>query len=302
VVQAIEDDPQLTEGIIVDAGGFLRGPDEINNTRSLVTNFLWRYLREGVQLDWDETRFVETFNELKAELRRKSVVLHTVLPLSNLKVDVTGLDFGDDLTLRPASIEELERWLNPNRSMPPLGAGPPQWNTHYLDRPAVLHARHTVVGRPPPTDLQEALGQLPRVDGGHVITALRLVMNAPISVIFQERNSEGLMAFGGGGTSWGWSPPPIGSVAVLDQERTTHVTNVWQRLQRSPNTEFLRLPLRRWEASLVRPSLEDRLIDAWISLEALLLGGREGELSYRGGSVNRCVNSLRRRPPQLPVS
>jgi len=281
VAAAVENDSELREGIIVDAGGFLQKPERNNLTRALVTNFLWRYLREGVQLDWDEIRFVETFNELKAELRRKSVVFHTILPLSDLKMDIDALDFGNELKLLPASIEELERWLNPDRRLPPLGTGPPRWNTHYVDRPAVLHAHQTVVGRSPPTDLQEALGQLPRVNVDHAITALRLVMNAPISVIFQEHHSEGLMAFGGGGTSWGWSPPPLGPLATLDQEKATQVIHVWQLLQTSPNIDQVRLPLRRWESSLLRPSLEDRLIDAWISLEALLLGGQEGELSYR---------------------
>ena len=279
--EAVENDPECREGIIVDAGGFLRKPERDNLTRALLTNFLWRYLREGVQLDWDETRFVETFNELRAELRRKSVVFHTTLPLSNLKMDITALDFGDELKLLPASIEELERWLNPNRSLPPLGAGPPQWNTHYVDRPAVLHVRQTVVGRPPSTELHAVQSQLPRVNADHAITALRLVMNAPISVILQEHDSEGLTAFGGGGTSWGWSPPPLGPLATLDQEKATQVIHVWQLLQTSPNIEHVRLPLRRWESSLLRATLEDRLIDAWISLEALLLGGKEGELSYR---------------------
>lgn len=114
-----------------------------------MTNFLWRYLREGVRLDWDETRFAETFNELRAELRRKSVVFHQTLPLSNLKMEVASLDFGNELKLLPASIEELERWINPDRSLPPVGAGRPQWDTHYMDRPAVLHVRQIVVGRPP---------------------------------------------------------------------------------------------------------------------------------------------------------
>jgi hypothetical protein len=41
------------------------------------------------------------------------------------------------------------------------------------------------------------------------------------------------------------------------------------------------MPLRRWESSLLKTSIEDKLIDAWISLEALLLGGLEGELTYR---------------------
>lgn len=285
VADAVENVPKLREGIIIDEGGFLHKPERTNITRALVMNFVWRYLREGVQLHWDETRFAETFNELKAELRRKSVVSHRILPLSNLKMDIDVLDFGAELKLLPASTEELERWLNPDRSLPLFAGGPPQWNTLYLDRPAVLHASQTVVGRPPPTDLQtdlqQALGQLRRVDADRVITALQLVLNAPISVIFQEHHSEGLMAFGVSGTSWGWSPPPLGSVATLDQGKAPEVIHVWQLLQKSPNIDQLRLPLRRWESSLRRPSLEDRLIDAWISLEALLLGGQEGELSYR---------------------
>ena len=280
VAAAVEIEPELAEGIIVDAGGFLREPDEINNTRALVTNFLWRYLRAGTQLYWDETRFVETYHELRAELRQKSVVFHTILPLSNLKVDVTGLDFGDALTLRPAAIGELERWLNPDRSLPALGAGPPQWNTLYVDRPAVLHAHQTVVGQPLPTDLQQV--QLPRVNVDHVITALRLVMNVPISVIFQEHYSDGLMAFGGRNTSWGSSPPLVRTLAALDLEKGTQVIHVWDRLKTSRNTTQMRLSLRRWESSLLRETLEDRLIDAWISLEALLLRGSDGELKYRG--------------------
>lgn len=279
--KAIENDPELREGIIVDAGGFLRKPERYNLTRALLTNFLWRYLQEGVRLDWDETRFAETFNELRTELRRKTVVFHTTLPLSNIKMDIAVLDFGDELKLLPASIEELERWINPDRSLPPLGAGPPQWNTSYVDKPGVLHARQTVVGRPPSKDLHAELGQLPRVNADYAITALRLVLNAPILVILQEHDSEGLMAFGGGGTSWGWAPSPLGTFATLDQEKATQVIHIWQLLQSSPNIDHVRLPLRRWESSLLRASYEDRIIDAWVSLEALLLGGQEGELSYR---------------------
>ena len=170
-------------------------------TRALLTNFLWRYLREGARLDWDETRFAKTFDELREEVRRKSVVFHSTVPLSNMKMDITALDFNDELKLLPASTEELERWMNRDRNLLFPGAGPPSWNVHYVDRPAVLHARQTVVGRAPPTDLQQELDQLPRVSADHAITALRLVMNAPISIIFQEHDSEGLMTFGGGGTA-----------------------------------------------------------------------------------------------------
>ena len=278
---AVENDPELAEGIIVDAGGNLRKPEQTNLTRALVTNLLWRYLREGERLDWDESRFSQTFNEFKVELSRKSVVFHTTLPLGNLKMDIDALDFGDELKLLPASIEELERWLNPDRSLPPFGAGPPQWNTHYVDRPAVLHARQTVVGPPPPTDPEQALGQLPQVNADRAITALRLVLNAPISIIFQEHDTEGLVAFGGRSTRWGWAPPLSGPLATLDQETGRQVIHVWQRLKTSRNTKLMELPLRRWESSLLRATLEDKLIDAWISLEALLLSGPGGELKYR---------------------
>lgn len=281
LAEAIQNEPELREGIIIDAGGFLRPPEPTNLTRALVVNFLWRYLREGTQLDWDEDRFAETFNELRNELRSKTVVFHTTLPLSNLKMNIDALDFGEELTLLPASIEELERWMNRDQSLPPLGAGPPEWNNWYIDKPAVLHARQRVVGRPPSTDQRAALDQLPRVNADHAVTALRLVMNAPISVIFQEHDSEGMMAFGGRSISWGWTPPLLGPLAILDQGKATQVKRVWQLLQTSPNIDNMKLPLRRWESSLLRASDEDRLIDAWVSLEALLLGGQEGELSYR---------------------
>lgn len=281
VAEAVQNNTELRDGIIIDAGGFLQKPEQTNITRALVANFLWRYLREGVQLDWDETRFDETFNELRDELRRKTIVFHTTLPLSNLKMDIDALDFGDELKLLPASIEELERWINRDRSLPPLGAGPPEWNNFYIDKPAVLHARQLVVGRPPSTDRGAAVNQLPRINADHAVTALRLVMNAPISVIFQEHDSEGLMAFGGQSISWGWVPPLLGPLAILDQDKATQVKHVWQLLQTSPNINNVKLPLRRWESSLLRASYEDRLIDAWVSLEALLLGGQDGELSYR---------------------
>ena len=278
---AVENDAGLRDGIIVDAGGYLHKPERINSTRALLTNFLWRYLREGEQIDWDEPRFVETFNELRAELRRKTVLLHTTLPLSNLKMDIAEVNFGDELKLLPASIHELERWINRDQSLPPLGASLPLWNTRYVDRPAVLHARQIVVGRPPPIDLHAIAEATARVNSDQAITALRLVMNAPVSIIFQEQDTEGFMAFGGGGTSWRNSTAPLGPVAKLDRENATQVNQVWQLLQASPNMGLLRVPLRRWESSLLRASFEDRLIDAWVGLEALLLAGQEGELSYR---------------------
>jgi hypothetical protein len=273
--EAIEKDPELSKGIIIDAGGFLCKPERTNITRALLVNFLWRYTREGVQCDWDETRFLETFRELEVAFDRKTVVFHTTLPLTNLKVEVP-LDFGDGLSLLPASIEELERWLNPDPILAPFGNGPPRWDPHHVDKPAVLHSRKEVVGRPP-TEKYE----VPRVNVDDVINALRLVLNAPILPIFQENETEGLIAWGGRGTSWGWLPPSVRTTVTLNQENATEVIRVWRLLRTTPNIGFLRLPLRRWGSSLQRPDYEDRLVDAWIGLEGLLLGEGEGELSFR---------------------
>lgn len=205
----IEKDAELSQGILVDALGSLIKPEANNITRALVTNFLWRYLREGKQLDWDEERFAETINELEGALDKKTVTFYTIMPLSNLKMEVTSVDFGEDLKLRPASLEELEAWINRDRSLVPLTfGGPPEWNSRHLDKPGVLQATEVVVGRPRPADLQDAIARLSQLNAGNVITALRLVLNAPIRIIFQESQTEGLMALGGGGTSWSWDTPP----------------------------------------------------------------------------------------------
>ena len=280
---AVESDVEFSEGVVIDAGGFLAKPERTNTTRILVTNFLWRYLREGTQLDWDETRFTETYDELKTELRGKTVVFHWVSPLSNLKMNVPGLSFGDEMKILPASPEELERWLNRDEGLGPLGPALPRWNSQYIDSPAVMHRRKSIVGRPGPMDLSIAPDMLPQTKEADAITALRLALNAPISIMFHEQHSEGVMALGGGGTSWSWGTQPFrfGQVETLDEPKAAEVTRVWRLLQTSPNVDRLRVPIRRLESSLLRGSLEDRLIDAWISLEALLLEGLDGELSYR---------------------
>jgi len=280
VVEAIESDPELEDGIIIDAGGTLRKPERLNNTRALVTHFLGRYLRDGEHLDWDVSRFEETFNELNTELHQKTVVRHTIMPLSNLKMGVASLEFSDELVMLPASIKELEQWLNREQRGLSL-VGSPHWNVHHIDKPAVLHARHIIVGHQPSTDEQVMPQTLDQVNINQIITALRLVFNSPVSTIFQEQQWEGMMSIGGISTSWGLEPPPLGPVSVLDDEKATQVIRVWHLLQESQNIGVIGLPLRRWESSLLRRSLEDRLIDAWISLESFLLGGKEGELNYR---------------------
>lgn len=281
VAKAIEHDQKLSEGIVIDAGGVIRKPERENITRALVTNFLWRYLREGEQLNWDTLRYEETFKELRSELHRKSVVFHTIMPLSNLKMEIDSLNFDKELKLLPASTEELERWLNPDSSLPTAGMGPPRWSIYQIDKPAVLHVNKTVKGRLPATDSQRLMEQLSQVRIDSIITALRLFFNTPISIIFQEHRSSGMMALGSYGTSWSLSSPKLAPVVTLNQEKATQVIHIWQLLQTSPNLDLIRLPIRRWESSLLRQNLEDKLIDAWISLEAFLLLGKEGELSYR---------------------
>ena len=104
-------------------------------------------------------------------------------------------------------------------------------------------------------------------------------MNVPTSVIFQQQNSERLMAFGGLSTGYGGSQPLRTPLVTLDEENAKQVIQIWQALQASPNAELLRIPLRRWETSLSRRDLEDKLIDVWISLESLLQIDKE--LSFR---------------------
>lgn len=278
---AVENEPLLQDGILVGPGGVLLKPEKTNITRALLTNFLWRYLRDGKLLDWSEARFEETFQELQQEFGHMSVVSHTRLPLSNIRMGIDSLDLTENMKLEPATIEELDRWLNPDRRLPPIGEGPPNWNTQHVDRPAVLHVRGTVVSRPASTDVHAAVAELPMTNVDPAVAALRLVTGTPISVLFQEHDDEGMLAYSGRGTSWGRSPSTLGTTVTLDSDVSERVIYVYRLLLDSPNVDRLRIPISRWESSLTRINLEDKLIDAWIGLEALLLAGMEGELTYR---------------------
>ncbi|MDA1349564.1 MAG: hypothetical protein O3A47_11980 [Chloroflexi bacterium] len=114
-----------------------------------------------------------------------------------------------------------------------------------------------------------------------------MVLNAPIAMIFQEQDTEGMMAFGGGGTTWAWSPmSTFGAVATLDEEKRTEVLRVWKLLQTSTNIGLLNLPLRWWQSSLLRAGHEDKLIDAWIGLEGLFRNDYPERLaSFLGADV-----------------
>lgn len=284
VVTACLEEPQLEQGVTIDTGGVLRGPDGGDGfaTRQLIFNFLWTYLGEGLRPDWNEDRFFETFGELKAQLSDNRVELHTTIPLTNLQMEVGSVEFGGQIAMMPASTNELDRWLNPAGAFFPINSDFPKWNSHYVDRPAVLHTSQSIVGRPKTTSLEDLRENPPHdVDVGNIITALRLVLSVPVSVIFHERRWIGLLSMDNGGFTSGRSPSMLEPVAILNDANTAEVKRVLNLLVNSPNIEALRLPLRRWEFSLFRSNLEDTLIDAWIGLEALLHGRSDGELTYR---------------------
>lgn len=283
---AIESDVEFGQGITVDLAGILHRPDS-GNVRRLVTNFLWLYLQGGRRLEWNEDGFEHAYEQLATEIRSRKIVFHHVIPLSSLTMETDSLNFSDELTLEPASLEELEKWLNPYPPGPLVKGARQQWEFDYVDRPAVLDARQQIVGQPvtPPRISGEFPSiptlELPQVDYSSVITAIRLVLNAPISVITRENRSEGLLAPGAQGIATPGSLPPRFPAVTLDDEKAKQVFQVWRALRSSPNTDLLRLPVSRWESSLLRQNREDKLIDCWISLESLLLSGTKDELSYR---------------------
>ena len=194
-------------------------------------------------------------------------------------MDMDELELGNGLSLRPATIEELERWLNPDLIQSVVISDPPIWRISHVDRPAVLHGRKTIVGRPATLDAGFPLPDFAGSTVAQVVSAIRLTMAHPISILFQVSESEGLMAFGGRGMNWSLMPTLGGPIANIDEEKAAEIVALLKVIKNSPNIERLMIPLWRWESLLTRPNLENKLIDAWVSLEALLQIDKE--LSFR---------------------
>jgi hypothetical protein len=272
-LQAFLTESSLDAAMLVDAGHKRitgREPQLHWLLNLYVLPLLIDYIGQDLITDWDEARAARTYQPLEAFLRAEALTWLLVAPLSGARGTDFNFDFGDDLKLRlltPAELDSL-------------------WRTSefggFIDRHSLMGLKFCLEYRTTiPKDSQPD-HRTAREAINDVVTSLRLVgaerVAAPDLLQGTVERTFGL-GFGGGMTSSG-ERARLGS-SDIDVGVCAQAQDVARRLTAARKIATLRLALRRFDFASQRLRVEDRLIDAWIALEALFLPGERDELRYR---------------------
>ena len=227
------------------------------------------YVGQDLMTDWDEARAVGAYEPVEAFLRTETLTWMLVAPLRGAAGTDLNFDFGDDLRLRlltPAELDSL--WQSSE-----FGG---------IDRHSVMGLKFCLEYRATIPKEAQPDQRTAREAINDVVTSLRLVgaerVAAPNLLARTVERTFGL-GFGRGMTS-SLEPAPLGD-SQIDAGVCAQAQNVARRLIAARKKPTLRLALRRFDFASQRLRVEDRLIDAWIALEALFLPGERDELRYR---------------------
>jgi hypothetical protein len=242
---------------------------------NLVRPLLNRYYVEKGGFAPDEHLVTSLAAAVAGDLLAEASPVVYLTPLRRLYLDVDNVSLGDGLLLRRLRDEEIEGWINAEPMVDDVSM--------FESRPQRLQCaveETTVVSK---DAYQPGTGNPDATSG--LVALLRLLTDADVEAPFtQERVGHlyRLQGFSGYWTGDDERAPwrRSGRVGLDDAGR---LQRLWKglRRQRGAAEQRLRLALRRWSDARDRDRLDDRLIDYWIGLEALVLPDSRQEIIYR---------------------
>jgi hypothetical protein len=276
LAKIISDKPSLATTLAVDAAG-----QPINDVQALrwwILNFLAvpfvvNYLSEKHEIIFDQELFDDTFDKFIAKLEVTGRKIIWLSPLLNVRLSLDSIEISPGLRLRRLTTDELEGWLN---STSPILAT--QWPF-----PGLIDLQCAVeVSREIPPDAPLELLQSADIIG-RLIDVLRLFTGRNVYILFTQ-----LQSLGGGHlpfqqTSQSWVPSLRlpSETAIIDDDSSQKMINLWNHLQVSQNAKHIKLALTRWSATAERLTDEDKLVDYWIALESLFTSDSSQEVTFR---------------------
>jgi len=202
------------------------------------------------------------FDRTVRPLLSPDLVVTCIAPMPGMAPLSEPLQLDSGVRIRQATNREIEDWMNDG----------------HLD--FIVLSSIEMVAEASVNDLrqnQQSATNAARSCLDDAITALRLVSGHPVPVPFME----------------GWAnivPMVKWSSAWRDRSQLCESFSLGPEQQSSMPTVFgkvrtaspsLKLPLRRWNESAQRSNPEDRLLDYWIALEALVTPESSSEVTYR---------------------
>jgi hypothetical protein len=308
LVNSILNDPELVPKLPFDPNAIDARPRYYHFARGWMWHtFIKPCLDAGFTHDdkfqFNEQVFDTLFNQFMREIESPVVAYATYLmPLVHLKLSAEDANFTTGLKLRRIGTKEIERWLNPDRSLSHLELRPedvgwircgveakydvPGDVEHLLSKELPA----SILGNQGLTPLERAL-RWASVDASEnlerVLRTLRLVTDGHIYEAFILSEVKALLWHSSTLTQRSKLSPMLSMNKTLGAEESRQALNLWGLLKDGPNAGYLDLGFRRWSGAAdrftvpSRSAYEDMLVDYWIGLESLFSPDSNQEVKFR---------------------
>lgn len=242
-------------------------------SRQFISPIVLTYFERVQGVHYDEAAVDAVIDEVMKDVLKNTITVHSVTPLHNLTLSTDVIDLEDGLRLRKISLEDIERWMNPQ--MVPIADFRQRWDLMDL---------HTVVEETVEIPFETGF-DAPSQRVKDVVSIVGLVTkNGDILPAWSDaefRRSYGAIMTKGPAFPFVSPYSGRGSTTVLDESLIEKVTKAWGHFQSDAIRMRLGLALRRWYSAQARNDNQDRLIDYWIALESLFGAGTETEAAFK---------------------
>ena len=246
---------------------------------SIVSRFIVPFVRtyfDGANsVDWDAQRFDRLLTQFVNELFAETTVSVLTTPIRNLRFDEgfqSPLSIDEGILLRGATSVDIEEWLSMTEHLLPRSQHFALAEVNVFIETEVEHE----VGSP----FTVFSGSQRRLNA--LVDALHIHCGPQVSPVFSYATSRRTLEPRASGIMSTTIPRFWGAPATLQLDASNTLRALYFRvLGEDGVSAATKLAIRRLSLSGTRASVEDRLIDYWVALEALFLRDMNQELSMR---------------------
>lgn len=247
---------------------------------------LSNHLTQMGNLSFNEEVFIEFYLYFEKSIYKTTIRRQVTAPLINFSCDVDEINFGEGFKIRKITDEEKIRYYQ-RRDMPFSSMPLDFWEmrqTRYTLEKITIRPREEIYSR---IEGQKEKRVSPQEVFNDILTTLRLFKQG--SVVFYSIDTIALDWTPHGGIASSSDPhrrrQRFGPSYTLSESAIHKLLGLWRRFKRykklrSKRSKYIDLALQRFHYGIDEVNKESKILDYFISFEALCLPER-GELTYR---------------------
>lgn len=245
---------------------------------AFVGKFLYAYFSKSFQknknLKFNESLFDSIFDKFTNDLQSKKVKIIKIMPvIGNVNLSMDEFPITSDLSLRKIKDNEISQWFNTSS----VFNSPTLPNDRFGDLQFAIESSSTY----DPT--QNTGPEINNEDEYLLSNLIGLIMNNEVIIVLIDRVVDSVVQHGFRGITWSNSfhPFTLSPKSIINETEAKKIQDYWQKLKGHPDSDKIKMALRRWLTAYQRLQGEDAIIDYWIALESLFLTDGNQELGFK---------------------